>query len=156
AGEDRIGECQGAVVPDAERGDRALLAVGVVGAGAVVLGGAFGVHDEQEAVIPVQLNAVRRPERVDTGELETAAAAAGRNRLGEVQSALRIAMKDEDFIVVQGVGHCVDRPISQGSTGGYRGKKHASKKPKHFASHGFPPFGYKYPRPRRMARRAYL
>src|ERR1051325_1999420 len=41
AGKDSVREGQGAVIPDAERGDRALLTIGIVSPRAVVLGGAF-------------------------------------------------------------------------------------------------------------------
>src|SRR5579883_696432 len=59
AGENAIGERQGAVGFDAKRGDRALLAIRVVGAGAVVLRRALRVDGEEKAVLRVQLQASR-------------------------------------------------------------------------------------------------
>jgi hypothetical protein len=52
-------------------------------------------------------------------------------------------MEDEDFIIFQGVGHRVDRPVSPCRTGGQQAEQHAKEKPNHIARHDFPPLAVK-------------
>ena len=91
-----------------------MLAIRVVGAGAVVLGGALGIDDEQQTMIGVDLNAAGRAQGIYSGELQAAAAAAGCDRLDKSKVAVAGAVINLNLIVVQGVGHRVDRPVRPG------------------------------------------
>src|SRR5262249_9309240 len=111
AREHAVGEGQGAVTRDPERGDRALSAVRVVCAGAVVFGRTLGVDDEQQAMIRIELHAAGRTQRIHAGQLQAATAATGGDRLYQVQVSVGRSVINLDLIVPQRVGHRVDRAI---------------------------------------------